>query len=77
MHVRSCHRVGRTFVSPSGTYVEADVGIDQRFLGGGDAVDHQLGIQGRTTVDQPEGDRAELVVPSRATNESDRTPVEL
>ncbi len=34
------------------TYVEADVGIHQRLLCCGDAIDDQRGLDGRTALDQ-------------------------
>jgi hypothetical protein len=39
--------------SACGAYVEADLGIDQRLLCCGDAIDDQGGVEGRTSLDQP------------------------
>ena len=57
--------------------MKADVGIDQRFLGGGDAIDYQSGLDGCAALDQPQGNRAELEVPSRAAHEANCAPIEL
>jgi hypothetical protein len=42
-----------TAESACGAYVEADIGIDQRLLCSGDAVDDQRGVEGCTSLDQP------------------------
>jgi hypothetical protein len=57
--------------------VKADVGIDQRFLRGGDAIDYQSGLYRCAALDQPQGNRAELEVPSRAAREANCAPIEL
>jgi hypothetical protein len=40
-------------VSAYGAYVEADIGIDQRFLRCCDAIGAQGGVEWRTSFDQP------------------------
>jgi hypothetical protein len=42
--------------------VEANVGIEQRLLRCGDAIDGQWRLEGRATLDQTEGNGAELEV---------------
>jgi hypothetical protein len=58
-------------------YVQADIGIDQRFLGGGDALDNELGINGGAALHQAQGNGPKFEVPRRATNEADSTPIKL
>src|SRR5512133_1030603 len=55
--------------------VEPDLGIDQGFLCGSDAVDGQLGIQGCAAFDKSKGNRPQLEVPCGAANKTNRTPI--
>ena len=67
----------RAFQSECGAYVEADVGIDQRLLCCGDAIDGQWCLEWRTTLDQTEGYGAELEMACRTANETDAAPIKL
>ena len=57
--------------------MEADVGIDQRLLCCGDAIDGQRRLDGRATLDQAQGNGAELEVACRAAHETHGAPIEL
>ena len=62
--------------------MEADLGIDQRLLchrnntaiRGGNG---ELSLDRCTALDQPQGDGAELEVPCRAADKTDRAPIQL
>jgi hypothetical protein len=51
--------------------VEADLGIDQGLLCGGDSIDGQLSLNGCAALDQTQSNGAELEVPCRAADEAD------
>jgi hypothetical protein len=70
------HRTCRCVPSAGRAYVEADIGIDQRLLRCCDALDAQGGVEGRTSLDQPEGNGPELEVAGRAAHKTHSTTIE-
>src|SRR4029453_10151473 len=64
-----------TAESACGAYVEADIGIDQRLLCCGDAIDDQGGVEWRIPLDQPQRNGPELEVTGRAAYKAHSTPV--
>jgi hypothetical protein len=64
-----------TAESACGAYVEADIGIDQRLLCCGDAIDDQRGVEWRIPLDQPQRNGPELEVTGRAAYKAHSTPV--
>ena len=66
---------GRRSPSKGWADVEADLGIDQRLLGGCNAISGELGIKGRAPLDESKGNGPDLEVPCRAADKADPTAI--